>query len=193
MAKAKRKAPFNPASIGKERATVESAAKAMGVRVGASGVQEVVRDPLDYYRDHGDLDKADVERNRILWQAGDKYRTIHMEAGLTAGRAVNYGEASFGGGGDPAYGMPQSEFVVRRREEYRAARAAVFDRLGRVYGGVLDAVVIDLDRIEDVAPVPHADVRTRRAFGLEFLRVGLDALARHWGMIGKGGVDARAR
>lgn len=193
-AKAKRKPPYDPASIGKDRAPLESSRKALIARVGTTGVQELTRDPLDFYRARGDLDQSNDERNRILWQAGDKYRTIHMEAGLTAGRAISYGDCSFGaGGGDPAYAMPTTEFAMRRREEFREARKSVFGTLGNMYGGVLDAVVIGGSPIEDAAPVSCSDRRIRKAFGLEFLRVGLDALARHWGMIGKSGVDARAR
>lgn len=174
--------PYDPSSVGKERATIESTNHALSSRVGADGRQHVVRDVLDFYRDCGMLDRADDRRNAILWQAGDKYRTVHAQAGLTGLSALDYGR-TYGGDGDPAYGMPTSERAMSQRIVFRRADQAVRGTLGPLYGRIVYAVLVEGAPIEDVATVDHADLRTRKMFGLEFLRTGLDALARHWGMI----------
>lgn len=178
----KKRQPYNP----NDRAPDESIRHALSSRVDSSGRMHVVRDPLDFYRDCGQLDMKDARRNAILWQAGDRYRTVHRAAGLGGISAVDYGRGH-GGSGDPAYGMPVTQAAMDARREFRSAQERLQDGLGKLYGGIVYAVLIDGEKIEDVAPVSHVGARERRMFGLEFLRVGLDLLAVHWGLLKAGG------
>lgn len=174
--------------------TKESLSHAYSSKKGDNGSVTVCRDPLDHYRQCRQLapGKNNAERNKALWQAGDWFRATARAAGLNGLSAIDYNTVH-AGDGDPAYGMPTTEYAMGKRMQLRRVDAEIRDQIGRRYAEIVHKVVVEGMAVEDAVCVSHTSIETRRAFGLEFLRVGLDVVARYLGIIRTPGLDPSRR
>ncbi len=164
------------------RATPERLRHAVDSRVGTDKVQRITASHLEWYAAHGKL-STNSRDNMILMDAARKLEKAWHASGLTGVSGMDLTRQSGGGDNSPSWGMPTSEYAFANREVVRHARNALVTKIGTMYSGIVFAVVIDGEKIEDVAPVDHTSHATRVSFGLEFLRVGLRVLAQHWGMM----------
>lgn len=166
------------------RATNERVRHSRGSRIGADGVQRLTQSPLDWCASNGKLfpgKSADDQRmNAILWDAGKKLERAWHSSGLTGVGAMDFSREGSGGDSSPAWAMPTSEYAVHQRSLVRRADKALRENLGKLYASIVFSVVIDEERIEDVAPVGYNDRTIKIAFGMEFLRVGLYILAKEF-------------
>jgi len=113
---------------------------------------------LDAYRNRGQLDPRDAERNELRWEAGDRLRASWTIAGLDPRVTARYAEWVSGMG----EGSGADETVNRRRALRDALEAAW------PYATVL----------LDCCCLGHAVGRTR----MDDLRDGLDVLVEHYGL-----------
>jgi len=155
-------------------------------RIDATGVQRVLQSPLDRLHARGLLaprvgkQPHDAALDRILFEAGDRWRRDWYLSGLAGPGTCNLDGAG-GGSGDPAWCTPATERAAAHRAMWRQARRVLDDEQRIVVGGV----VLDERTVYDVG----CEVSRRRrkavalAAGIVRLRSGLRCLAVHYGML----------
>lgn len=149
--------------------------------VGADGVRRLSDDPLSRLAARGLLWPGDEDRNRLLAEAGERFRTDRHRASLDGPGAMDVGRVG-GGAGDPAWSMPLTERMAHWRWRYRQAVQA----LGGPYlAAVVEAVVCDERSLEDVGRQVSGrpDPKQAQAVAMDRLREGLRVLAVHYGLV----------
>lgn len=145
--------------------------------IGADKVVRLTDAPLDRLHARRRLDEADPDRNRILFEAGDRLRTHHFQAGLSGMASASNFNGAGGGGG---LRTPITETQERHRREMRRA-AAEMDAGDWV---VVQAVVLDERILEEVGrDLGYAHDRAAAGVALDRLRRGLRVLAQLWGAL----------
>lgn len=145
---------------------------------GGDGVARIAQAPLDRLHARGQL-AGDPDRNRILFDAGDRFRQHWYLAGLSGIGSIDLNRVG-GGNGDPAWMIPSSESAAYHRARHRAARAAL-DRDG------YEAVFAVCCGEDDLGPVGRkagfGNDAGASAVALDRLRRGLAMLAVLYGML----------
>ena len=146
-----------------------------GAVVGFDQVVRIAQAPLDRLHARDRLDETDPERNRQLYEAGNKLRDHHYMAGLS-GFAAN--DPNGGGGGHPASRTPITETMERNRRALRIAESAMDAGDWRI---VADVICDELGLAEAGRKVGYGSDDAASAVALDRLRRGLGALAELWG------------
>lgn len=167
---------------------LESMRHAYEIERGDTGTIKVVRDPLDHYRKSNTLDPSDKKLNEALWRAGDWYRATAYAAGLNGLSAIDYNMLG-AGGGDPAYGMPVTEYAASKRIQLRKADDQIRHEIGAKFEAVVWKVAVDGVTAAEAVSIHAGWQKAKEVVGMEMLRSGLGVLARHLGIIGAEGVD----
>lgn len=143
--------------------------------VGFDGIIRLKQAPLDRLHARGALDD-DPERNRQLFEAGEKLRNHHYLAGLS-GFAAN-DPLSSSGGGHPASRTPITETMERNRRALRLAQASTTAADWRI----VSAVVCEEVGLEVAGrAIGYGERHAAHAVALDRLRRGLGDLAEVWG------------
>jgi hypothetical protein len=132
--------------------------------------------PLEriYYR--GQLSPDEGVAGHML-SAGRRFREDWYTSGLSGPGAINYA-ATARGEGDSPWSMPASEFAMRRRQSWRAARKV----LGPLAQAVGLIVLEEVDTVEAGRIVSgRKDRTTATRIAMDQLRDGLRTLAVHYG------------
>lgn len=145
--------------------------------LGYDGVVRVEQAPLDRLHARGRLDEDDPERNRQLYEAGEKLLSHHHRAGLS-GFVTACNDLGRVGRSDPARREVITETMERSRRALRTAEASVDPDAWLA----VRAVVLHEQNLEDLGRVLGFGNRHAAAsVGLDRLRRGLRALAALWG------------
>ncbi|MGX7707994.1 hypothetical protein [Methylobacterium sp. Gmos1] len=148
--------------------------------VGIIGADRVVRltdAPLDRLHARRRLDEADADRNRILFEAGERLRIHHFQAGLSGlASASNFNGAGGGGG----LRTPITETQERHRREMRRAEAG----MDAGDWAAVRAVVLEERILEEVGrEIGYQQASAAAGVALDRLRRGLKVLAQLWGAL----------
>jgi Domain of unknown function (DUF6456) len=143
-------------------------------------VAQVHRDlhqaPLDRYHARGELDPHNRERNGILFKAGEMLRADWFHAGLEPRAVANLLGT---GGGLSGYGMAASEAQLVARQAFRRA----VDAVGRRLAPILVHVCCE-DRVASDYAIQHGARGSQASLiGVTTLRIALEALADHYGLL----------
>lgn len=160
-----------------------------GYVITRDGFMRITQAPLDMLHARQCLDREDVDGNRVLFAAGDRYRGDWYRGGLSGHAGVNLA-ATGQGAGHPAYSIPSTETVAAFRAMWRQAYRALDDEDARTVVGL---VVLDEMSLRDagraVLQRKLGDKHTRApgrdrsiAWAADLLRSGLRCLAEHYGM-----------
>lgn len=143
--------------------------------IGFDGVIRLTDTPLDRLASRSRLDEADPDRNRQLFEAGDKLRN-HFYIGGLSGFAAN--DLNGGGGGHPASRTPISETMESSRRTLRIAESAV-----RPHEWIVVRAVVCEERtlLEAGREIGYGHEKAAQAVALDRLRSGLADLAELWG------------
>jgi hypothetical protein len=144
------------------------------------GVRRIIDSPFARMHVRGQLD-PDAGINDILFSAGRNYYQNWYYSGLGGISGIDYSRVG-GGGSDitPSHHMPRSEFALRHRDQFRAARIALGDR----YSIVVDPIVLEEKMISDIREDSgYKHVSTASAITVERLNVGLRRLAVYYGLM----------
>jgi hypothetical protein len=124
----------------------------------------------------------DTGRNRLLYEAGDRYREMFYRAGLSGLSGIDLNGIG-GGGSAPAWGMPVSEVAASHRIMWRRATEAVTASIGVRGLTVVHSVTVEGKAVASLCLTGYRSREVRAAIGMDLLREGLAALAVHWGMM----------
>lgn len=149
-------------------------------RVGQDGVRRMTDWPLHRLFSRQHLDRHDQERNRSLYEAGERYRAHWYLAGLAPIGAIDYARAT-GSGEGSAGGMPVSETQAHHRARFRQGVKA----LGPFLTPVVDGVCLYEREPEDIgyAVSLYEDRKQARAVALDRLVEGLRLLGVDYGLL----------
>ena len=143
--------------------------------IGGDLVVRLAQAPLDRLFARDRLDEADPNRNRQLFEAGEKLRNHHYLAGLS-GFASN--DLNGSGGGTPSNRLPITETMERNR---RALRIAASELDAGDWAVVDDVVCREATLQEAGRKIGFGSDDAAAAVALDRLRRGLGGLAQLWG------------
>lgn len=148
------------------------------IEKGATGTVRLNEAPLERLRKRGAISEDQ-------YQAGYRFREIYHNAGLEA----HYGSQDLNrirSTDGPTYGMAASEFMANARGRYRAACDRLIDT-SAVLIQVIHDIVCREHPPEEVGRFHLKENGRERAHvaGLTALRLGLDVLAKEFGIVAK--------
>lgn len=153
--------------------TPERAAKAEGFLVkGDIGIVMIQDAQIERLFDRGVID----ERQR---RAAEKVYRHWYESGMEPSYASLDLQRGYGGGGNDCAVMPANQHQAEHRSEYRVICRVLGLRIGRV---VEDIVCRDKSPAEAGRSLGWANEPQARAAAVENLRIGLDLVAKEYGL-----------
>lgn len=184
---------FEKQGNGGNMPTFERAQKANGsMRTGQDGVKRIEDAPLEKLFARRLLDEKDRMVNYKLREAGVRYYRDWYEGEMSSLKAIDTAIKVDGGGIAGGMGLPSTAKAYKHRNDWRRAAQAIINvfssidkRLGPRVLQIVDAVVLREDPLL-VAGREHSGYSSTQpatAITLDRLRLGLRALAVHYGLM----------